>query len=254
MNEKDSLVNEAATYDDLTKLTKEVRSLLDGRVSPGAGVVLAFAAQEDGSNIIATYTGKADNISSMCMLNDEYRTDVAVELHNVAVELHNVWKTLQLESEPPVILLSDMWGFFTRNDYLSTKNLKAIRRAEASGFEVKLSPVLLWRGREGKKVLEVRIPAYGVRQALELVFLIHVWNFLYDLGLPGVLGSCPIRTHDSNRPAITGLAQGNTTVVSNDMRTAGALYSEIVHLLRANDVRTSDWRINQELGLKPWEG
>lgn len=35
MNEKDSLVNEAATYDDLTKLTKEVRSLLDGRVSPG---------------------------------------------------------------------------------------------------------------------------------------------------------------------------------------------------------------------------
>lgn len=71
---------------------------------------------------------------------------------------------------------------------------------------------------------------------------------------PGVLGSCPIRTHDSNRPAITGLAQGNTTVISNDMRTAGALYSEIVHLLCANDVRTSDWRINQELGLKPWEG
>lgn len=247
MNEKDSLVNEAATYDDLTKLTKEVRSLLDGRVSPGGGVVLAFAAQEDGSNIIATYTGKADNISSMCMLNDEYRTDVAVELHNV-------WKTLQLESEPPVILLSDMWEFFTRNDYLSTKNLKAIRRAEASGFEVKLSPVLLWRGREGKKVLEVRIPAYGVRQALELVFLVHVWNFLYDIGVPGVLGSCPIRTHDSNRPAITGLAQGNTTVISNDMRTAGALYSEIVRLLCANDVRTSDWRINQELGLKPWEG
>lgn len=247
MNEKDSLVNEAATYDDLTKLTKEVRSLLDGRVSPGGGVVLAFAAQEDGSNIIATYTGKADNISSMCMLNDEYRTDVAVELHNV-------WKTLQLESEPPVILLSDMWKFFTRNDYLSTKNLKAIRRAEASGFEVKLSPVLLWRGREGKKVLEVRIPAYGVRPVLELVFLVHVWNFLYDIGVPGVLGSCPIRTQDSNRPAITGLAQGNTTVISNDMRTAGALYSEIVHLLCANDVRTSDWRINQELGLKPWEG
>lgn len=43
MEEKDSLVNEAATYDDLTKLTKEVRSLLGGRVSPGAGVVLAFA-------------------------------------------------------------------------------------------------------------------------------------------------------------------------------------------------------------------
>lgn len=71
---------------------------------------------------------------------------------------------------------------------------------------------------------------------------------------PGVLGSCPVRTHDSNRPAITGLAQGNTTVISNDMRAAGALYSEIVHLLCANDVRTSDWRINQELGLKPWEG
>jgi len=247
MNEKDSLVNEAATYDDLTKLTKEVRSLLDGRVSPGGGVVLAFAAQEDGSNIIATYTGKADNISSVCMLNDEYRTDVAVELHNV-------WKTLQLESEPPVILLSDMWKFFTRNDYLSTKNLKAIRRAEASGFEVKLSPVLLWRGREGKKVLEVRIPAYGVRQVLELVFLVHTWNFLYDIGVPGALGSCPIRTHDSNRPAITGLAQGNTTVISYDMQTAGALYGEIVHLLCVFDVRTSDWRINQELGLKPWEG
>ena len=100
----------------------------------------------------------------------------------------------------------------------------------------------------------MRIPAYGVRQVLELVFLVHVWNFLYDIGVPGVLGSCPVRTHDSNRPAITGLAQGNTTVISNDMRTAGALYSEIVHLLCANDVRTSDWRINQELGLKPWEG
>lgn len=247
MNEKDSLVNEAATYDDLTKLAKEVRSLLDGRVSPGGGVVLAFAAQEDGSNIISAYTGKADNISSVCMLNDEYRTDVAVELHNV-------WKTLQLESEPPVILLSDMWEFFARNEYLSANNWKAIRRAEASGFDVKLSPVLLWRGREGKHVLKVRIPASGVRRALELVFLVHVWNFLYDIGVPGVLGSCLVRTQNANRPAITGLAQGNTTVMSNDMRKADVLYGEIIHLLRTNNVSTSDWRINRELGLKPWDG
>lgn len=53
------------------------------------------------------------------------------------------------------------------------------------------------------------------------------------------------------------LAEGGlvdaSVIISNDMRTAGALYSEIVHLLCANDVRTSDWRINQELGLKPWE-
>ena len=247
MHEKDSLVNEAATYDDLTKLAKEVRSLLDGRVAPGAGVVLAFAAQEDGSNTVAAYTGKADNIRSTCMLNDECQSDVAVELHNM-------WKLIRLDSEPHIILLSDMWEFFARNDYLSANNWKAIRRAEASGFEVKLSPVLLWRGREGKKVLEVRIPAYGVRQVLELVFLVHVWNFLYDIGVPGVLGSCPVRTHDSNRPAITGLAQGNTTVISNDMRTAGALYSEVIHLLRTNNVSTSDWRINRELGLKPWDG
>lgn len=249
MKKDESLVHAEGTYDDLTQLTKEVRSLLDGRVSPGAGVVLAFAAREDGSNTVAAYTGKAGNISSSCTSNDVYRTDVAVEMNNV-------WKTLQLETEPPIILLSDMWDFFARNDYLSASNWKAIRRAEVSGFEVKLSPVLLWRGREGEgeHVLKVRIPAYGVRQALELVFLVHVWNFLYDIGVPGVLGSCPIRTHDSNRPAITGLAQGNTTVISNDMRTAGALYSEIVHLLSANDVRTSDWRINQELGLKPWYG
>lgn len=247
MKKEEALVHAEGTYDDLTQLTKEVRSLLDGRVAPGAGVVLAFAAREDGSNTVAAYTGKTGNISSTCMLNDELRTDVDVELHNV-------WKAFQLETEPPIILLSDMWDFFARNDYLSANNWKAIRRAEASGFDVKLSPVLLWRGREGKHVLKVRIPESGVRRALELVFLVHVWNFLYDIGVPGVLGSCLVRTQNANRPAITGLAQGNTTVMSNDMRKADVLYSEVIHLLRTNNVSTSDWRINRELGLKPWDG
>lgn len=35
MKKDESLVHAEGTYDDLTKLTKEVRSLLDGRVSPG---------------------------------------------------------------------------------------------------------------------------------------------------------------------------------------------------------------------------
>ena len=246
MKEKEILVSPESTHEDLKELTKKLLNMFGEHVASGAGVVLGYTRNHDGSSRLSMFTSWGENLSKEMEL-------AGGGLVDASVSTINVWKSIDVETEPMVINLSDMWKFFTRNDYLSTKNLKAIRRAEASGFEVKLSPVLLWRGREGKKVLEVRIPAYGVRQVLELVFLLHVWNFLYDIGVPGVLGSCPIRTHDSNRPAITGLAQGNTTVISNDMRTAGALYSEIVHLLRANDVRTSDWRINQELGLKPWE-
>lgn len=247
MEEKEILVSPESTYEDLKELTKKLQDMFSKHVAPGAGVVLGYAKHGNSASRLSVFTSLGENLSKEMEL-------AWGGLVDASVSTSNVWKCTDVKTEPRVINLSDMWKFFTRNDYLSTKNLKAIRRAEASGFEVKLSPVLLWRGREGKKVLEVRIPAYGVRQALELVFLVHVWNFLYDIGVPGVLGSCPIRTHDSNRPAITGLAQGNTTVISNDMRTAGALYSEIVHLLCANDVRTSDWRINQELGLKPWEG
>lgn len=247
MEEKEILVSPESTYEYLKELTKKLQDMFGKHVAPGAGVVLGYAKHGNGASLLSVFTCRGENLSNEIELAGD-------GLMDASISIINVWKHLNVNTEPRVINLSDMWKFFTRNDYLSTKNLKAIRRAEASGFEVKLSPVLLWRGREGKKVLEVRIPAYGVRQVLELVFLIHVWNFLYDIGVPGVLGSCPVRTHDSNRPAITGLAQGNTTVISNDMRTAGALYREIVHLLCANDVRTSDWRINQELGLKPWEG
>lgn len=246
MEEKEILVSPESTYEDLKELTKKLQDLFGKHVAPGAGVVLGYAKQGNSASRLSVFTSWGENLS-------KDTEPAGGGLVYASVSTSNGWKRTDVNTEPRVINLSDMWKFFTWNDYLSTKNLKAVRRAEASGFEVKLSPVLLWRGREGKKVLEVHIPACGVRQVLELVFLVHVWNFLYDIGVPGALGSCPIRTHDSNRPAITGLAQGNTTVISNDMRTAGELYSEIVHLLCANDVRTSDRRINQELGLKPWE-
>lgn len=238
------------TRTQVEEVSELVNQWVVENLEPSSGVVVITAEKcKDGTAKVATsYT--IEGLSSVVWVG----TEAIGEKSTTGLYVRGMEHPVTLETKPEPVNLSDMWEFFTRNDYLSTKNLKAIRRAEASEFEVKLSPVLLWRGREGKKVLEVRIPACGVRQALELVFLVHVWNFLYDIGVPRVLGSCPIRTHDSNRPAITGLAQGNTTVISNDMRTAGALYSEIVHLLCANDVRTSDWRINQELGLKPWEG
>lgn len=242
MKKEDSLVHEGATYDDLTQLTKDVRSLLDGRVSPGAGVVLEFAAAEDGSNTIAVYTGKAGNISSTCTLDDEYRADVAVEMGNI-------WKILQLETEPPIVLLSDMWEFFARNEYLSAENLTKVRAAESSGEEVLLTPVPLWRGSEGKLVLKALIPSQPVKQALECVFLAHVWNYLRSIGAPVKASTNPVRTLDANRVAITGLAQITPCVGACDGKTVGELHRDVVTIMRKRGMTMSDWRINDELGF-----